>query len=156
MISFSIDSKYKKLKVEDALTQAADLVLLMKGKPQDFELTIVLTNDVAIQKLNRRFRAENRSTDVLSFPADETDLETKKRYLGDVVISVECAEMQAEQAGHNLVSELQLLTVHGVLHLLGYDHAAPDERNLMWAAQDRILSQLGLSIRSYQAESRVH
>jgi probable rRNA maturation factor len=156
MISFSVDSKYKKLKIEDSLTHAADLALLTGGKPQDFELTIVLTNDLAIQKLNRRFRAENKPTDVLSFPADETDLENKKLYLGDVVISVERAKMQAEQDGHNLTSELQLLTVHGVLHLLGHDHSDPSERAQMWAAQDKILSQLGLDIRSHQAESRTH
>ncbi|HLA08708.1 MAG TPA: rRNA maturation RNase YbeY, partial [Anaerolineales bacterium] len=83
-------------------------------------------------------------TDVLSFPASETDPETGSRYLGDILLSIPRAQEQATAAGHALDSEVQLLVVHGVLHLLGYDHAEAKEKRKMWKAQEEILVQLGL------------
>jgi len=81
---------------------------------------------------------------VLSFPASETDPETGARYIGDIIISVPYAARSAEKAGHPVESELQLLVVHGVLHLLGHDHAEPKEKARMWKAQAEILELLGL------------
>jgi probable rRNA maturation factor len=115
---------------------------------------LVLTNDAQIQKLNRRFRGEDHVTDVLSFPEDEPDLETGQRYLGDVVISLQRARAQAKAGGHSLQAELQLLAVHGVLHLLGFDHGEAAEREAMWAAQDKILTALGSPLRSVEAEAQ--
>ena len=103
--------------------------------------------DAGLRSLNRRFRGEDRTTDVLSF-AGEGD------YLGDIAISVPRARTQARAGGHSLEAELQLLVVHGVLHLLGHDHASPAQRRAMWAAQDAILEKLGLPLRSAQAEAR--
>ena len=68
------------------------------------------------------------------------------RYLGDVVISYPRAEAQAREAGHPVATEMQLLVVHGVLHLLGYDDLAPDERVVMWAKQAEILREIGITI----------
>jgi probable rRNA maturation factor len=86
---------------------------------------------------------------VLSFPASETDgseidPETGARYIGDIIISVPYAARGAAKAGHPLEAELQLLVVHGVLHLLGHDHAKPREKAKMWKAQAEILESLGL------------
>jgi probable rRNA maturation factor len=81
---------------------------------------------------------------VLSFPASETDPESGTRYIGDILISIPRAQSQADAAGHPLESEVQLLVVHGVLHLLGHDHADPAEKNRMWKAQSEILDSLGL------------
>ena len=83
-------------------------------------------------------------TDVLSFPASETDPDTGASYIGDILISIPRAQAQADAAGHPLEAEVQLLVVHGVLHLLGYDHADAEEKALMWKAQAEILTGLGL------------
>ena len=128
----------------DLLERAARVVLDLSGVP-DADLTIVLVDDARIQALNRDFLAHDAPTDVLSFPADEPDPETGRRYLGDVVISLPRAEEQARAHGHAAESEMQLLVVHGVLHLLGHDHAEPGEKERMWAAQAGALERLGVS-----------
>jgi probable rRNA maturation factor len=107
-------------------------------------VTVVLSDDAQLRELNREYLGIDASTDVLSFPAAETDPETGDAYLGDVIISVPQAEVQARAAGHPLESEIQLLVVHGVLHLLGHDHAERDAKASMWAAQTEILRRLGL------------
>jgi probable rRNA maturation factor len=109
------------------------------------DLTVVLSDDVRLQKLNRDYLGVDAPTDVLSFPASETDPETGARYLGDIIISIPRAEAHAKSAGHPLEAEVQLLVVHGVLHLLGYDHAEAEEKIKMWKAQAEVLERLGLS-----------
>ncbi|HVM72905.1 MAG TPA: rRNA maturation RNase YbeY [Anaerolineales bacterium] len=128
----------------DLLERAARAALDLSGVP-DADLTIALVDDVRIQALSRDFLAHDAPTDVLSFPADEPDPETGRRYLGDVVISLARAEQQARERGHALESEMQLLVVHGVLHLLGHDHAEAGEKARMWAAQAEALERLGVS-----------
>lgn len=107
-------------------------------------LTIVITNNEKIRALNRQYRQVDAATDVLSFTANEEDPADGVVYLGDVVISYEKAcenldeRLDAWQEA-DLEDELLLLTVHGVLHLLDYDHADPEEEAHMWAKQDAIL-----------------
>ncbi len=110
----------------------------------DGNITIVLTDDAQMRQLNRDYLGVDAPTDVLSFSASETDPETGARYLGDILISIPRAAEQAKAAGHPLEAEVQLLVAHGVLHLLGYDHAGPDEKSKMWKAQAEILQSLGL------------
>jgi probable rRNA maturation factor len=129
---------------EDLLVNAARATLDMSGA-SDADLTLVLTDDKRIRALNRDFLGTDAPTDVLSFPADESDPETGRRYLGDVIISLRRAAEQAAARGHGLEAEVQLLVVHGVLHLLGHDHAEADEKARMWAAQVKILETLGVS-----------
>jgi len=128
-----------------ALERAARLALEHQAAPADAELTIVLTDDEQLRELNLDYREVDAPTDVLSFPAAEPDPETGALYLGDVIISVERAQEQAAAGRHSLEAELQLLVVHGILHLVGHDHAEVDEKDRMWAAQSQILAQLGLS-----------
>jgi probable rRNA maturation factor len=104
-------------------------------------LSILLTDDAGIQKMNRTYRGEDRPTDVLSFEAGDEP----GGYLGDIAISVETAVFQANAAGHEPVEELQLLAVHGTLHLLGYDHLHSEEKEMMWERQTAVLTQLNLS-----------
>jgi probable rRNA maturation factor len=111
----------------------------------DGDLSIVLTDDAQLQELNREYLGIDAPTDVLSFPASETDPETARRYLGDILVSVPRAEEQARAAGHGLEAEVQLLAVHGTLHLLGYDHAEAEEKTRMWAVQAEVLERLGVS-----------
>jgi probable rRNA maturation factor len=129
--------------VASLLQHAARAVL--EHEASDGDLTILLTDDVQMQDLNRGYLDVDAPTDVLSFPASETDPETGARYLGDILISVPRADEQARAARHSLEAELQLLTVHGVLHLLGHDHAEAEEKKQMWAAQAEVLVRLGLS-----------
>ncbi len=109
-------------------------------------LSIVITGDAQIQELNRQYRGIDAPTDVLSFSSDEIDPDTSESYLGDVLISYPRAMGQAQAGGHPVADELQLLTVHGVLHLLGYDHDLPAEKERMWAIQAEVLQRLGCSI----------
>jgi probable rRNA maturation factor len=139
-----IESESDQTFPKELLERAARAVLDLSGVP-DADLSIVLVDDARIQALNRDFLAHDAPTDVLSFPADEPDPETGRRYLGDVVISLVRAEEQAREHGHAAETEMQLLVVHGILHLLGHDHAEAGEKERMWAAQAGVLERLGIS-----------
>ncbi len=128
------------------VASAANEAMTHQQVSEGAALTILLTDDDYIQELNRQFRGEDRPTDVLSFPAGEPmpGNESLLEYLGDIAIAVPVAERQASEKGHPLVAELQLLAVHGVLHLVGYDHLGGDEKEKMWSVQRAILMHLGL------------
>lgn len=129
---------------KDLLERAAQAALEHESQVSESDLTIVLTDDAHLHDLNRMYLGIDAPTDVLSFPASETDPETGTQYLGDILISVPRAQAQANAARHPLESEVQLLVVHGVLHLLGHDHAEVEEKARMWKAQAEILARLGL------------
>jgi probable rRNA maturation factor len=110
--------------------------------PDARTLTIRLTGDEELQKLNRDFRGVDRTTDILSFPGTETP---EGRHLGDIVISVPTARLQAAERDHDLTRELKILLLHGVIHCLGYDHESDDgemerveaELRPVWIVDDR-------------------
>ena len=129
---------------EPLLERAANAALEHEAQSLDSELSIILTNDSRLHELNLNYLGVDSPTDVLSFPASETDPETGARYIGDILISIPRAQSQAASAGHPLEWEVQLLVVHGVLHLLGHDHAEDEEKARMWKAQAEILESLGL------------
>ncbi len=139
-----IESSLTPMPVPAELIERAALVVLAHQSAAG-DLTIVLTEDAQLQQLNRDYLGFDVTTDVLSFPASELDPETGGPYLGDVLVSVPRAESQARTAGHPLEAELQLLVVHGVLHLLGYDHAEPEAKERMWAVQAQALESIGLA-----------
>ena len=143
MIHVEINPSLQTRLTADILERASAAVL--ERQSADGDLTIVLTDDAQLHELNRDYLGIDAPTDVLSFPASETDPETARRYLGDILISVPRAEEQARAAGHELEAEVQLLAVHGTLHLLGYDHAEVEEKARMWKAQAEILERLGLA-----------
>jgi probable rRNA maturation factor len=124
------------------LEQAALATLLHSGGAQGTDLTIVITTNAQLQELNRQYLGIDSPTDVLSFPSGEVDPESEALYLGDILISYPRALAQAGAAGHPVQAELQLLVVHGALHLLGFDHAEEVEKARMWKAQEEILKQL--------------
>ena len=126
------------------LERVVSATLEHETKPADCELAIVLTDDARLHALNRDYLGIDSPTDVLSFPASETNPETGALYIGDILISIPRAQAQADAASHPLAAEVQLLAVHGVLHLLGHDHAEAEEKALMWQAQAEILEKLGL------------
>jgi probable rRNA maturation factor len=144
MISLEISKGYQSQVDSQQIERAALTALKHQSAIEAVELTIVITNDAQLHQLNRQFRDMDVPTDVLSFPADFLDPESEVPYLGDIIISFPRAEQQAEAGGHAVQAELQLLTVHGVLHLLGLDHADPVEKAEMWKVQEEILQKLGL------------
>ncbi len=139
-----ISSPSDPLPVGSELIEGAALATLAHEAAQG-DISIVLTDDAQLQQLNREYLGIDAPTDVLSFPASETDPESGAAYLGDILISVPRAAEQASVAGHAMESEAQLLVVHGVLHLLGHDHAEPAEKSRMWAAQSAVLASIGLA-----------
>lgn len=126
---------------EKQLMAAAVATLQHQHVASPATLTLLLTDDEQLQSLNQAYRGYDEVTDVLSF-ADGSEIPDIGLYLGDIAISVAQAQRQADQQGHPLLDELCLLTVHGVLHLLGHDHGEPDEKARMWAAQEEVLAQL--------------
>jgi probable rRNA maturation factor len=110
------------------------------------ELCVKLVDEATIAELNERWMDKTGPTDVLAFPMDElrpglVNEEPVEGVLGDLVVCVRVAERQAAEAGHPTEDEVHLLTVHGVLHLLGYDHAEPDEHREMFDLQATLLRQ---------------
>ena len=141
-INLQIDPARAGIVDRKTLRAAARAALEHEAAPAPGALTIVLADDGALQRLNRDYLGHNQPTDVLSFPSSETDPETGARYFGDIAISFPRACAQAEAGSHPVTAEVQLLVVHGVLHLLGHDHAKAKEKARMWAAQAEILRQL--------------
>ena len=118
----------------------------------DAELAILLVDESAMEQLHVQWMDEPGPTDVLSFPMDELrpgteDQPTPAGLLGDIVLCPQVAAMQAEAAGHSTLDEMLLLTTHGLLHLLGFDHAEPDEEKEMFAIQRDLLTGFAVSER---------
>ena len=126
--------------------------LYEEGYTGDFEVSLTFTDNAGIREVNRKYREIDRETDVLSFPmTDEgedftVDPETGCFMLGDIVISLEKALAQAEEYGHSFKREVAFLTVHSMLHLLGYDHErSEEEEREMFGKQDIVLEAMGLT-----------
>lgn len=130
--------------------RCCNAVLLQEKFEGPAEISVTFVNDEMIQKLNREHRSIDKSTDVLSFPLGENgnyDLnpDTGAKMLGDIVISIEHAVSQAEEYGHSLQREIAFLTVHSLLHLLGYNHEGGGlEAVHMREKEESVLTQLGL------------
>ncbi|MFQ6100529.1 MAG: rRNA maturation RNase YbeY [Anaerolineae bacterium] len=151
-IEIQIDEQFQARTSPEPLRLAAleTLKSMHEQIEEPCELAVVVTDDEALHELNLRHRGVDAPTDVLAFP-DETrgpfvSAPGLPRYLGDVVISFPRAEAQAEEAGHGVQAELQLLVVHGVLHLLGYDDVTEEQRAQMWAVQAEILQALDVEV----------
>ena len=142
-VHLQIDPAFRKRVPAEALREATLATLAHERAPAG-ALTVRVTGDAELQRLNRDFLSHDTPTDVLSFPSDEH--EEGLRYFGDLALSLPRAAAQARAGGHSLIAELQLLVVHGVLHLLGHDHATKRQQARMWAAQGEILKGLGSEI----------
>ena len=146
-ISFEPETLTVEKNLLEEIMRAADVVGDIYGV-ENCELSITLTDDKNIHELNKKFRGIDRATDVLSFAFRESDepeiIGAEFEILGDVIISLERAKVQAEEFGHSFLREIIFLEVHGLLHLLGYDHIADDERQEMEAEQKFIMEKLGI------------
>ena len=130
----------------DVLGRQADFVLRRLRLHPQAELSVVLVGKGPMTDLHVRWMDEPGPTDVMSFPMDELrsprdDEEPEPGVLGDVVLCPQVAQRQADAAGHSLDDELALLLTHGILHLIGYDHAEPEEHAEMFGLQARLLAE---------------
>jgi probable rRNA maturation factor len=126
----------------ERVQRVAEQALVALGRAED-ELSVLLCDDATIQPLNRDWRGKDKPTDVLSFPQVEGEIGDGPELLGDVVISLDTAARQAAERGHSVEAEVDVLLVHGLLHLLGYDHHDPEEEADMRAEEARVLAALG-------------
>ena len=148
-IDIKILEAYQALVDVDLLQRAIDCVLAAERAQGD--VTVMITDDETVANLNQQFLDKEGPTDVLSFPAmdEESDFvlppeEAATPYLGDIIIALPFTQRQAQRLGRPLRDELALLVVHGALHLLGYDHATPEEKAEMWDRQNTILYGLDI------------
>ncbi|NPV26848.1 MAG: rRNA maturation RNase YbeY [Firmicutes bacterium] len=137
--------------LEELLVQVVQLVLEREQVDSQAEVSLVLVDDRRIQQLNRDYRGLDKPTDVLSFALEESspdepefDDPTAGLVLGDIIISLETAQRQSLEYGHSLEREVAYLTVHGLLHLLGYDHQDEVARAEMRRREEEILTEVSL------------
>lgn len=151
------DAVPEALSVELGLVESAvSCILNREGVAGATSVNVLLTGDTRIRALNRRFANDDYATDVLAFPADadepylsehaslgcDCDEPQSRAYLGDIALSVHQVARQAVEQGVAMERELAMLTIHGTLHLLGYDHATPDEERVMFGKTDAALAEL--------------
>ena len=153
-MEITISNVQQKMKATEQLQQIVMSVLHKAaeayGLGENTEVSVVLADDEYIRKLNYQYREKDCSTDVLSFAlneGEEPDIVDgpDEVLLGDIVISLETAARQAEEYNHSLERELAFLTVHGMLHLLGYDHEREEDRCEMRSEEEHVLSLLGIT-----------
>ncbi|MDQ3628289.1 MAG: rRNA maturation RNase YbeY [Actinomycetota bacterium] len=128
------------------LTKLSRFVMRRMRLHPGTEMCLRLVDEATISTLNRQWMGTDSATDVLSFPMDELEPggdgeDPPEGYLGDIALCPAVAGRQADEAGHGPLDEMRLLTTHGILHLLGYDHAEPDEHRAMFALQARLLAE---------------
>ncbi|HEY81969.1 MAG TPA: rRNA maturation RNase YbeY [Dehalococcoidia bacterium] len=148
-IGVIIDEGFAGCPEADWLRGIAEQVLIAEGVGPDVELGLVITTQEKVRELNRTYRGEDRATDVLAFyltsPDKEADFVSPPDgvvRLGEVIISYPQAVVQAQEQQHSVEKELIILIIHGVLHLLGYDHEAPEDERRMRAREREILNRI--------------
>lgn len=136
--------------LEEIIKKAMDAAAKLEGVTPNTEVDITIVDNEVIHKLNRDYRGVDRPTDVLSFALDEGEEEPEvtsgeaEHLLGNIIISAPKAVEQGEEFGHGLTREMTYLAVHGLLHLLGYDHMAEADKKIMRAHEEAILKQMDL------------
>ncbi|NLA73768.1 MAG: rRNA maturation RNase YbeY [Clostridiales bacterium] len=166
-IKVVISNDQKKVKIPTGIRllvrRCCNAVLAYEKFSESAEISVVFVDDEGIKKLNREYRNIDESTDVLSFPLTvngefEINQDTGARILGDIVISVETAVRQSKEYGHSLQREIAFLTVHSMLHLLGYDHTDGGLQTVrMREKEELVLTNMGLKRNdSYYIEEDEH
>jgi probable rRNA maturation factor len=147
-VSFTIelqfgDPRWRKVRGLSARVSDAAARALKAGKaPRNAALTVLLAGDNQVKVLNRDFRGKNKPTNVLSFPAPPT---ADDDYLGDIMLAYGVTAKEAKTGGKRLIDHTTHLVIHGVLHLLGFDHVTPRKANVMEPLETKILAQLGIA-----------
>lgn len=117
-----------------------------REKLENAVFNVIIVDNNKIHELNKEYRGIDRVTDVISFALEDFhDIDLEIRMLGDIYISYEKAKEQADYYGHSYLRELSFLTIHGLLHLLGYDHMKKEDEEVMFKKQEVILNEFGIS-----------
>ena len=143
-ITVLVDSPFEK-KVDPQIYEKCAVTVLEVQELESGIVSLVFTDEEQIRHMNQTYAGLDEPTDVLSFPSDFTDPESGIPNYGDVIIAVPVARRNADKQGHALENELAILVVHGVLHLLGFDHGDEEEKATMWGIQSTVLTKLGFS-----------
>ncbi|WP_201779720.1 rRNA maturation RNase YbeY [Oxobacter pfennigii] len=148
-------SQFEAEPIEKLIKKVAKKAIEYEGVNSNPQISVILVDNKEIKEINRVYRKIDSATDVLSFPQIDypADLENKENIdpdtgelvLGDIAISLERAYEQSKEYNHTFEREVAFLTVHGVLHLLGYDHETEEERNIMRVKEEEILGMLGIT-----------
>jgi len=150
-LGIQIDKEFRKQLEQEWLQRVVEQSLTIQDFDSEVELSLVVTGDEMVQRLNQQYRGIEEPTDVLSFalierrPGDDTSFINPPDgvlHLGEVIISFPQAVRQAEENKQGVKRELDLLIVHGVLHLLGYEHDEPDREQEMRALEEKVLSEI--------------
>lgn len=147
--------KMNKIEVVNKTKEEVDLDNLRKiinytlerEKIDNGQVNVIIIDNNDIHQINKEYRGIDRPTDVISFALedDDTFIELSERILGDIYISIDKVKEQAKEYGHSEKREISFLTVHGLLHLLGYDHMTKEDGKVMFAKQEEILNELGIT-----------
>ena len=141
MINIQISRNFYKHVDREFLSETSSKILSLLTD-QNYDLSIVVTTNHNIQRLNNKYLGINSPTDVLSFPSLEYNFDTGNIYLGDIILAYPYINNQALSVGVSFKNELVLLLIHGFLHLLGHNHDTPDMKTRMWQLQDRTFKQI--------------
>ncbi len=141
MINVDFNDQQREVKISQEMFSLLEKVIETAAELEGYsggEVSVAFVRNQQIKELNKKYRNRNEVTDVLSFPIDQ-------EILGDIIISAQRAAVQAEEYGHSLTRELAYLTVHGMLHLFGYDHHGQEEKDEMRQKEERVLTELDIS-----------
>ncbi|OEF96222.1 rRNA maturation RNase YbeY [Desulfuribacillus alkaliarsenatis] len=153
-MGFEIDwlQEHETKKIPEPLLQILDECLQYTGQVinnETGEFSVSFVDEQRIQEINREYRGKDKPTDVISFALNDDlddieEIEVLSYHLGDIVICVDIAEKQANDYGHSFERELCFLAVHGLLHLLGYNHETDEQEQVMFAVQEKVMKDRGL------------
>jgi len=141
VINVDFNDQQAEIEISQEMLELLEKVIVTAAELEGYsggEVSVAFVDNQQIKELNNKYRDKNEATDVLSFPIDD-------EMLGDIIISSRRAAEQAEEYGHSLKRELAYLTVHGMLHLFGYDHHSKEEKDEMRQKEERVLTQLDIS-----------
>ncbi|MBQ3511311.1 MAG: rRNA maturation RNase YbeY [Bacilli bacterium] len=140
-----LDEEIKELDTVEKVLLSA----IKKEELDDVTFNLIIVDNEYIHEINKTYRGIDRETDVITFALEDEDSiiipEDVGRNLGDIYISIDKARSQAEEYGHGLLRELSFLAVHGFYHLLGYDHMTPEDEKVMFAKQEEVLEEYGIT-----------
>lgn len=140
-----LDEEIKELDTVEKVLLSA----IKKEELDDVTFNLIIVDNEYIHEINKTYRGIDRETDVITFALEDEDSiiipEDVGRRLGDIYISIDKARSQAEEYGHGLLRELSFLAVHGFYHLLGYDHMTPEDEKVMFAKQEEVLEEYGIT-----------
>lgn len=153
MISIHVRKPYIRKVSKKRIIHVVKQTLIDQQQDESFDLSILVCSDMEITTFNKMYRQIDQPTDVLSFANNDIDPETNSRNLGDIVVSFDTAYSQAKQAKNDLQTEIDMLIIHGVLHLLGFDHDDVTNKSIMWKNQYKLHKKLGIIVNSLPGEN---